>query len=160
MRKLKLYLETSTWNFYYADDAPEKRDVTKEFYELIFQGVYEIYISEVVLEEINKAPSAKQDKLKYLIERSAPFSLEVLKEAEDLAQAYLNKGIIPVQKKEDALHLGIATVWEMDALITWNYRHLANMRKSELVHVVNLESGYTKQLQIITPMEVSNYESR
>ena len=30
MRKLKLYLETSLWNFYFADDAPEKRDVTIE----------------------------------------------------------------------------------------------------------------------------------
>jgi hypothetical protein len=28
MRKLKLYLEASVWNFYFADDAPEKMEVT------------------------------------------------------------------------------------------------------------------------------------
>ena len=32
MRKLKLYLDTSVWNFFFADDAPEKRDVTKDFF--------------------------------------------------------------------------------------------------------------------------------
>lgn len=29
MRKLKLYIETSTWNFFFADDAPEKMEITK-----------------------------------------------------------------------------------------------------------------------------------
>ena len=160
MRKLKLYLETSTWNFYFADDAPEKQAVTREFFELVFKGIYEVYISEVVLEEINKAPQEKKTRLKSLIERSAPLSLETTKEAGQLAKAYMDRGIIPVKKKEDALHIGIATVWEIDALITWNYRHLANVRKSELVQVVNLEFRYTKVLQIITPMEVSSYEDR
>lgn len=26
MRKLKLYLDTSVWNFVFADDAPEKKN--------------------------------------------------------------------------------------------------------------------------------------
>lgn len=35
MRRSRLYLETSVWNFYFAEDAPEKRDITKEFFENI-----------------------------------------------------------------------------------------------------------------------------
>lgn len=38
MRRLKLYLETSVWNFYFADDAPEKRDITRQFFEQIQRG--------------------------------------------------------------------------------------------------------------------------
>ena len=45
MRKLRLYLETSIWNFYFADDAPEKRDITKEFLENINQGENIVYLS-------------------------------------------------------------------------------------------------------------------
>ena len=55
--------------------------------------------------------------------------------------------------------MAIATATEMDALVTWNFQHLANLRKSELFNGVNLEKGYTKKLEMITPMEVSQYES-
>lgn len=54
MRKLKLYLDTSVWNFFFADDAPEKRAVTKDFFDLVKQGQYEVFISEVVFKEIRR----------------------------------------------------------------------------------------------------------
>lgn len=46
----------------------------------------------------------------------------------------------------------------MDALVSWNNRHLANLPKMERINSVNLKEGYTKHLEIITPMEVSGYE--
>jgi hypothetical protein len=42
MKKLQLYLETSVWNFYFADDAPEKREITVSFFERVKHG--DIYI--------------------------------------------------------------------------------------------------------------------
>jgi len=45
MKKLKLYLETSVWNFYFADDAPEKKEATIQFFEQVKKGKYEIYLS-------------------------------------------------------------------------------------------------------------------
>jgi len=60
MRKLKLYIDTSVWNFYFADDAPEKRDVTKDFIDLVRKEQYEVFISEVVVKEINDAPEPKR----------------------------------------------------------------------------------------------------
>ena len=72
MRKLKLYLETSAWNFVFADDSPEKMDITKEFFELVRRGVYEVYISEVVQAEINRAPEVIKNKLLRLIEEIEP----------------------------------------------------------------------------------------
>jgi len=33
MKKLKLYLETSIWNFYFADDAVVKQMATLQFFE-------------------------------------------------------------------------------------------------------------------------------
>src|SRR3989338_9013752 len=55
MRKLKLYLDTSVWNFYYADDSPEKMEVTRQFFESLSSGNYEIYSSAVVIREIDNA---------------------------------------------------------------------------------------------------------
>ncbi len=156
MKKLKLYIETSAWNFYFADDAPEKRDITKEFFETIFSGAYDIYASKVVLDEISRAPEQKRQQLSRLIEKASPFMLEMTQDAEILAQKYIQRGIIPENKQEDALHVAVATVWEIDAVVTWNYKHIANIRKSELFFGANLEEGYLKPIKLVTPMEVAN----
>lgn len=158
MRKLKLYLDTSVWNFFFADDAPEKRDVTKEFFDLVKQGQYEVFISEVVFKEINKASEPKKVQLGELIKTCPVIELDVTEEVEELAKSYMDRGIVPEKKEDDALHVAIATVAEMDALITWNFQHLANLRKSELFYSVSLEKGYLKKLEIVTPMEVSRDE--
>ena len=46
---------------------------------------------------------------------------------------------------------------ELDAVVTWNYKHLANIRKAELFFGVNLEQGFHKKVEIITPWEVIGY---
>ena len=159
MRKLKLYVDTSVWNFYFADDAPEKRDVTKEFFDLVQQGRYEVFISEVVIKEINDAPEPKKAQLGGLIKDCPVVELEITEPVDELAKSYMAKGILPAKKEDDALHVAMATVAEMDALVTWNFQHLANLRKVELFHSASLEMGYFKKLEIVTPMEVSRYES-
>ena len=157
MNKLKLYIETSTWNFYFADDSPEKMAITKEFFGLISKGIYKIYISEVVLAEINRAPEVIKVKLLNLIDRVELTVLKLTAGAEKLADIYVKRKIIPDKKIEDALHVAIATIEELDAVITWNYKHLANLRKAELFFGVNVESGFHKKVEIITPLEVAGY---
>ena len=55
MKKLKLYLETSVWNFYFANDAPEKKEVTLQFFQKLKNNEYDISISQLVFDEIEKA---------------------------------------------------------------------------------------------------------
>lgn len=158
MRKLKLYIETSTWNFVFADDSPEKKKITEEFFALVKKGNYDVYVSEVVTEEISRASEPLQIKLTELVLSCKPRELVVTQEAKELAEGYLNKKIVPEKKEADALHVAVATVYDVDAVVTWNYRHLANLRKAELFHSVNLEMGYFKKVEIITPMEVVSDE--
>ncbi len=60
MRKPQLYLETSVWNFYFADDAPEKKETTRRFFDKVKQGEYEVFISDAVIGEIDKAGDRKK----------------------------------------------------------------------------------------------------
>ncbi|ODS40156.1 MAG: hypothetical protein A7315_09445 [Candidatus Altiarchaeales archaeon WOR_SM1_79] len=159
MRKLKLYLETSVWNFVFADDAPEKRDITIEFFQNVGKGVYGVFISQVVIDEINKAYEIKKKRLFELIKKHRPEQLEINQEVIDLSKEYLSQKIIPEKKVEDALHVATATVYEMDALISWNNRHLANLRKMEKINGINLSQGYTKHLELVNPMNVIFEES-
>jgi predicted nucleic acid-binding protein len=158
MKKPQLYLETSVWNFYFADDAPEKRDITCEFFQCIAKGFYDIFISQTVLDEIARADEAKQIQLMELIKEHNPKELDIEQEVTDLSKEYIGQGIIPQKKFEDALHVAVATVFEMDALITWNNRHIANLRKMEKSNSVNLREGYTKHIELVNPMEVVNFD--
>ena len=160
MRKLKLYLDTSVWSFFYADDAPEKKDVTKEFFDLAKRDFYEVYISEAVLDEINGSPENIRARLTALVKKFSPIELELTQEVKELSRFYSEREIVPEKKITDALHVAVATVNELDALVTWNYRHLANLRKEELFHGASLEKGYFKKVEIVTPMEVLSDEIR
>ncbi|MFA4889347.1 MAG: PIN domain-containing protein [Candidatus Omnitrophota bacterium] len=159
MRKLRLYLETSVWSFFFADDAPEKRDVTKRFFDSASKEVYEIFFSEVVIRELNNAPEPRKTSFTELLKKFTPIKLEITDEIEELASLYIERRAIPAAKRNDALHVSVATIYELDAVITWNYQHLANLRRAEVFNGINLERGYTKHLEIVTPMEVSKNES-
>ncbi len=45
----------------------------------------------------------------------------------ECASVLLNAGLIPPTKRGDAIQLALATVYEIDYLLTWNYAHLANV---------------------------------
>jgi hypothetical protein len=67
---------------------------------------------------------------------------------------YVEAGVVPPAKREDAMPLAIATVREYDILLSWNYRHLANIRKQTQVNAVNAQAGYLHPLSLLDPMEV------
>ena len=158
MKKPQLYLETSVWNFYFAEDAPEKKEITLRFFDKIKQGEYEIFVSDVVIEEVGRADEGKKQMLLGIIAEHSPSRLIINEEVSELAQKYISEGILPAAKIEDAMHASVATVFEMDALISWNLKHLANLKKMELINAINMKTGYFKRLELITPMEVSDEE--
>jgi predicted nucleic acid-binding protein len=158
MKKLQLYIETSVWNFYFADDAPEKKEITHTFFNKIKESEYEIFISDTVIEEIGRADDEKRQLLLNIIKEFSPKRLVIDQEVVELAQKYIAEGVLPANKFEDAVHAAVATIFEMDALISWNLKHLSNLKKMEMINGVNMKEGYSKRLELITPMEVSDEE--
>ncbi|MBK7266472.1 MAG: hypothetical protein IPI12_09080 [Ignavibacteriales bacterium] len=160
MRKYKIYLDTSVINFLFADDAPEKKEVTVDFFSgVVSQNIYEIFISPIVVDEINK--TRDEIKRQKLLDVIREFNIPLIdinsqrEEIEKLAGLYINSKIIPVNKLEDALHVAIATVFEFEILLSWNYKHLANVNKERMILLINVSEGYSKPFRLITPMEVS-----
>ena len=158
MKKPQLYIETSVWNFYFADDAPEKKEITHTFFNKIKESEYEIFISDTVIEEIGRADDEKRQLLLNIIKEFNPKRLIIDQEVVELAQKYIAEGVLPANKFEDAVHAAVATIFEMDALISWNLKHLSNLKRMEMINGVNMKEGYSKRLELITPMEVSDEE--
>jgi predicted nucleic acid-binding protein len=156
---LRLYLDTSVINFLFAEDSPEKKEVTRRFFDRhVESGEYEVFVSDLVIREITRTSDpAQRERLLSVIR---DYSLGVLDSAEfsgeiqPLAGAYLESGVFPRRKLDDSLHVALATVAGMDFLLSWNYRHLANVNKEMLVQADNLRLGYVKTPRMTTPMEV------
>ena len=51
----------------------------------------------------------------------------------------------------DALHLAITSYYQLDVLLTWNCRHLANRNKMGHIQMVNRELGLPMPL-LTTPL--------
>ncbi len=70
INKSTIYLDTSVINFLFADDAPEKKEITIDLFKnFIKLGIYDAYISGFVIQEINQTnDEAKRKKLLKVIE--------------------------------------------------------------------------------------------
>lgn len=156
MNKLKIYLDTSVINFLFADDAPEFKEITKDFFEKYIND-YDIFISDIVIFEINKTKDPnKKEKLLNIIEKY-PINLISIKDesdVENLANLYIKEKIIPKKKKEDALHIAISTIYNCDILLSWNFKHVANIKKQIAVNAVNNKEGFLKKINLLSPLEV------
>jgi predicted nucleic acid-binding protein len=162
MKRLKIYFDTSVINFLFADDVPQLRDATIEFFEdYVKTQKYEIYISDVVIAEIEATKeNEKRTQLLEVIENYPIHSITEQNSSEiiKLAELYLNKGILPARSKADAFHVAICVVNNIDILLTWNYKHLANINRKNKLKQVNLENNYLHPLEILTPFEVLDDE--
>jgi len=156
MKKLQIYLDTSVINFMFADDTPDFKQVTIDFFENQAE-FYELYISDIVILEIDQDPNEDhKSNLFSIIDR---YKITILpdppiEEIKILAQKYIEKGAIPDSKFNDALHVAYATIHNMDILLSWNFKHLANVNKEIKIQLVNVEEGYRYPLRMVSPLEV------
>ncbi|MEW6369061.1 MAG: type II toxin-antitoxin system VapC family toxin [Acidobacteriota bacterium] len=112
---------------------------------------FECYVSQVVLDE---GAAGDPDEAKARIQMISDFPvLEVTEEAESLAARIMESGAIPPSAVRDAAHIAVATVSQMDYLLTWNCRHLANAQVIRRVAVVCNQKGYDMPV-ICTPEEL------
>ena len=125
--KRSVYVETSVIS--YLTSKPSRtiigaahQQITKAWWSK--KQKYDLYISESVLTECMAGdPVAAKSRLG--IAKDIPL-LIITEQALHLAESLLEQKIIPKKAAEDALHIAIATVYNVDYLLTWNCKHIAN----------------------------------
>ena len=157
MPKLRIYLDTSVVSHLFHEDAPERKADTEEFFEnAILPKAYETFISSVVLEELARTKNLVLRQR--FLQATEHYQLDILPEGGNevarLAALYMDRGVIPFRNPEDALHVAYATLFEMDSLVTWNFRHLARAKTAGLIGSINLVEGYMRPLRLQTPLEL------
>lgn len=160
MKKLRIYLDTSVINFLFADDAPDFMRITREFFERYAQR-YELFVSDVVLMEVSRDPDERHRAL--LMDALHGMPVTMLTAADNLfirrlADRYMAQGVIPANKEADALHVACASLHGMDILLSWNFKHLANVNKEAKIAEVNRKLGHAGTLRLLSPLEVEYEE--
>ena len=88
-----------------------------------------------------------------LIQGLQPVELELTVECYELAHEYIKKRVIPLRYEDDAFHIAVASVNNLDAIISWNFKHIVNFNRIRIFNAVNVMQGY-KTLDIRSPLEV------
>ena len=75
-----------------------------------------------------------------------------------MANKYMENKIIPANKRVDALHIAIASVNDLDIILSFNFKHINKLKTKTLIPATNLISGY-REISIAQPEEVIDYEA-
>jgi hypothetical protein len=59
-----------------------------------------------------------------------------------LANEFIQFGAIPKSEAEDAWHIAIATVNQIESLVSWNFKHIVNINPIRKIHQINLRHGF------------------
>lgn len=148
--RIKIYLDTSVISALFDSRTPERQKLTKNAWAAFKD--YDVYISEFVLQEINQTHDSHKKTL--FAEVISGFNvLTVTAESEDLANEYVAQGIFSEKYFSDALHVALASVNEINYLLSWNFHHLVKVKTRRLVVLVNAVKEYPP-VEIITPPEL------
>lgn len=145
--KLSIYVETSVVGAYLDNDEPFRRDLTMRWWEHEMSE-YEAYSSILVQRELERM--AEPHRSAYLKLIKPLEQLELTEEAAILAEGYVERGIFHRKYIADAVHVAVASFHKIDYLVTWNFGHIANVRKQARLRLFNTAAGFFSPV-IVTP---------
>jgi len=150
MKKLKLYLDTSVISHLKQDDVPDKMADTLQLWEEIKAGLYEVVISDVTLEEISRCTPEKRSILYNYLSEIEYTTIHGNPEIIKVADLIIDMGILRPKSYDDCMHIASAVLAECDYILSWNFKHMVNVKTINGVRAISLLHRY-KQVEIIQP---------
>jgi len=151
--RARIYTDTSVLG---GCEDEEFREPSRRLFEAFQGGELTLVLWELTLRELATGPEA----VPMVLGRVPAAHIETLSlspEAEELGAGYIKNGAIGERMRADALHIALATVARVDVLVSWNLKHMVNLKRIHAYNSVNLKMGYPV-LEIRTPREVPGDE--
>lgn len=145
--KLSLYLETSVIGAYLDNTDTFRRDLTIRWFERELSE-YEAFTSILVERELERIDEPHRTGYLQIIKDMD--RLELVDEIAILADGYISRGIFNRKFMSDAFHVATASFHKIDYFVTWNFGHLANVRKQARIRLFNAAAGFFSPA-IVTP---------
>jgi predicted nucleic acid-binding protein len=145
--KQSLYLETSVIGAYLDNGEPFRRDLTIRWWEHEMPE-YRAVTSQLVARELERVAEPHRTGYLKLVEPLE--EVELTDEVAILAEGYIARGIFHRKYIADAMHVAVASFHKLDYLVTWNFGHLANVRRQARIRLFNTAAGFFVPM-IVTP---------
>ncbi len=147
-----VYIDTSIVGGLFDD---EFQLWTELFFDEVHSGNYKVAVSDILLKELRRAPRNVRDYLDQL-HNDKMVTIVLNRDAEQLADLYLQEKIVGPKSLVDCQHIATATVHNIEVLVSWNFKHIVNLDKIRLYNSVNLREGY-RTIEIRTPRELLHH---
>src|SRR6218665_238944 len=153
-RRLTTYLDTSVIGGYFD---VEFEDETKELFQNIMLGKFEIMLSSTTEDELLKAPEQVKELFKTIPVKYAK-RVELTEEAIQLAGAYISENVAGGANQKKCRHISLAPPQKTNIFVSWNYKHMVNIFRIRGYNSVNLRLGYSL-IDIRSPKEMFCHEN-
>jgi len=149
-RKSKVYLDTSVVSALFDDKNPDRKELTTRFFDNI--NKYDVYVSELTISEIDRTVDYNLKEAMENVTRKLTV-LPLTGDIKEIGDLYIKFGAVPGSFPEDAYHIAVAVFYEMEYILSWNFKHIVRVKTKDVVRMVNtLEE--LRQISIITPAEL------
>jgi hypothetical protein len=146
---MRIYIDTSVVGGYYDKEFDT---ATKDFFSEVEKKKITLVVSDLLEAELTRAPEHVREYLDRYFEDQIE-RVELTKEATELADKYIAEGVVGKTSRADCQHIAIATLNKVDVLVSWNFKHIVNLKRIRGYNSVNLRLGYA-MLEIRTPKEI------
>jgi predicted nucleic acid-binding protein len=149
----RIYLDTSVIGGYYDSEFEED---TRILFEKIKLEQFHVVLSDITEGELQEAPEMIRN---LFIELAAGLAtkIELTEEAVQLADTYLAEKVVGKTSRVDCFHIALATIHQVDILVSWNFKHIVNVQRIRGYNAVNMKMGYPT-IDIRSPKEIIYYE--
>ena len=146
---MKIYVDTSVVGGFYDKEFSE---ATKALFKKVEKGEIILVVSELLEAELLRAPEFVRTHLDNYSNKQIQ-RVELTEEAKKLAECYIAEQVVGATSKADCQHIAMATINKVDVLVSWNFKHIVNLKRIRGYNSVNLKLNYT-MLEIRTPKEI------
>jgi hypothetical protein len=146
---LRVYADTSVFGGCFDREFDT---ASLRFFEQVRAGTFVLVISDVTLDELRLAPEPVRSTLAE-IDNSRIELVATTSESDNLAREYLDAKVVGSSCIDDARHIAVATIMEVDIVVSWNFKHIVHYEKIMGYEGINTSHGY-RSPRIYSPYEV------
>ncbi|PSL26806.1 hypothetical protein CLV60_109300 [Dyadobacter jiangsuensis] len=145
----RYYLDTSVFGGVFDSEFTYETSV---LFEQIETGYIKCVYSALAETELKRAP----ERVRVFFQNLRSDNLEkvdVNQAVLQLARRYIDENVVGITSFDDCIHIALATFYQVDMLISWNFKHIVNPVRIPGYNSVNLQLGY-KVIEIRSPRDI------
>ena len=123
---------------------------TLALWERFKSGRFDVYLSLLTIDEINKCSKDKISILYGYLNQVKCTVLDVTNEAQNVADVIVDMKILTKKSNDDCTHIGVVLSNQLDYIISWNFKHMVNVKTVNEVRAISILNDY-KTIDLVSP---------